>query len=591
LDGELEASFLIEGDATPFLTMEKTAVKVAARSMESVRISIIIPDTTFPGIYTADLIVKLGNIVKITPITLRIEKSKDPLLDVKVGVLNKVVRPGDTLRAEVTLINRGEAEAATDVNLKYELKTLAGDKTIYTSTETVQVADIISRSPPAIIPGNTEPGIYIFQVSATYLEGRKVSIGSDSLEVTGTSVTGLVVQTVTSSWLTYALILGIILFVGGRRVYSIYKARKLKGQRYVIPLDFKKLPQAGPRAIPVGRIAETDVTAYFDMDKLQTHSIAAGGTGSGKSVSAQVVAEELLKRNVPIVVFDPTAQWTGYIRPNKDKQMLALYPKFAMKPEDVRNYKTWIINVTDPNQPIDYKKYQNPGEMTVFVMNKLQPAQLDGFVKRSIQAVFDSRPLESKELKLMIIYDEVHRLLPKYGGKGAYAQLERGYREFRKWGIGMFMISQVLLDFKGAVRANIANEIQLRTKYEGDIGRVKTKYGNEYASKITKLTIGTGLVQNPEYNDGKPWFVAFRPLLHSTFALTEEELTQITALQLKVSGAQEQIVQLKAKGIDTYDLELELKIATDKMKQGLFKMAETYLESVNARLKSFAGKK
>ncbi len=327
------------------------------------------------------------------------------------------------------------------------------------------------------------------------------------------------------------------------------------------------------------------------MDKLQTHSIAAGGTGSGKSVSAQVVAEELLKRNVPVIVFDPTAQWTGYIRPNKDKQMLALYPKFGMKPEDVKGYKTNVIPVIDPGFIIDLKKYLIPGEMTVFVMNKLPPADLDRFVKHSIQAVFDSRPLESKELKLLIIYDEIHRLLPKYGGKGAYAQLERGYREFRKWGIGMFMISQVLLDFKGAVRANIANEIQLRTKYEGDIGRVKTKYGNEYASKVTKLTIGTGLVQNPEYNDGKPWFIAFRPLLHSTFALTEEEMAQITAIQQKVEAAKAQIQQIKASGVDTYDVELELKIATDKLKQGMFKMSETYLESVGARLKSFAGKR
>ncbi|MEK6953893.1 MAG: DUF87 domain-containing protein [Candidatus Micrarchaeota archaeon] len=591
LDVDLLGSFIIEGDAAAFLSIEKPTTTVKSRTLESIKVLISVPDTTFPGIYTADIIVKLGNVVKITPVTLRIEKSKDPLLDVKVSVLSKVVRPGDNVRAEITIVNRGEAEAATDVSLQYTLKTLSEDKTIYTSSETVQISDLVTRSQTAKVPGDAEPGIYIFQVTATYLEGRKVSIGSDSVEVTGTSVTGLVVQTVTSSWLTYALILGIILFVGGKRAYAVYQQRKLKGQRYIIPMDYKKLPQAGPRAIPVGRIAETDVTAYFDMDKLQTHSIAAGGTGSGKSVSAQVVVEELLKRNVPVVVFDPTAQWTGYIRPNKDKQMLALYPKFAMKPEDARSYKTNIINVLDPNQPIEYKKYLIPGEITVFVMNKLQPAQLDGFVKRSIQAVFDMRPLESKELKLLIVYDEVHRLLPKYGGKGAYAQLERGYREFRKWGLGMFMISQVLLDFKGAVRANIANEIQLRTKYEGDIGRVKTKYGGEYASKITKLTIGTGLVQNPEYNEGKPWFVAFRPLLHSTFALTEEELQQITGIQQKVEAARVQIDALKAKGVDTYDVELELKIASDKLKQGLFRMSDTYLESVASRLKSFGSKR
>jgi hypothetical protein len=152
--------------------------------------------------------------------------------------------------------------------------------------------------------------------------------------------------------------------------------------------------------------------------------------------------------------------------------------------------------------------------------------------------------------------------------------------------MAIFMISQVLLDFKGAVRANIANEIQLRTKYEGDIGRVKTKYGPDYAARVTRLTIGTGLFQNPEYNDGKPWFVSFRPLLHSTFSLTEEELQQYMKLSAQVQAVKDEIEKLKARKIDTYDIELELNIAVDKLKQGLYRMAEIYLESVNARLKA-----
>ena len=184
----------------------------------------------------------------------------------------------------------------------------------------------------------------------------------------------------------------------------------------------------------------------------------------------------------------------------------------------------------------------------------------------------------------MVVYDEVHRLLPKYGGKKGYIAIERACREFRKWGIGIFMISQVLLDFKGAIRANIANEIQLRTKYEGDIGRVKSKYGTDYASKVTRLTIGTGLFQNPEYNHGRPWFVSFRPLLHSPFALTDKELDMYVKLDKKVKAIEEKIENLKAKNIDTYDIEIELNIAKDKVRTAAFKMAETYLESLEKRV-------
>ncbi|RLI96386.1 MAG: hypothetical protein DRP00_05380, partial [Candidatus Aenigmatarchaeota archaeon] len=167
--------------------------------------------------------------------------------------------------------------------------------------------------------------------------------------------------------------------------------------------------------------------------------------------------------------------------------------------------------------------------------------------------------------------------------------IERACREFRKWGIGLFLISQVLLDFKGAIRANIANEIQLRTKYEGDIGRVKSKYGADYASKVTKLTIGTGLFQNPEYNYGKPWFISFRPLLHSPFALTDDEINQYVKLNKKIEEFEKKIEELKKKKIDTYDIEIELNIAKDKIKTGAFRMAETYLESIEKRIERLGG--
>ena len=369
----------------------------------------------------------------------------------------------------------------------------------------------------------------------------------------------------------------------------MYRLKRVRQARYIFPINYKKLPKAGARSICVGKVAETDVKAFVEIENLKVHSIAAGGTGSGKSVSAMVVAEELLKRKIPIVVFDPTVQWTGFIRACKDKHMFDLYPKFGLKPSDAMAFKTNIIQVTDPDMKIDVTKHMNPGEITVFLINKLKPAQLDKFVRKTMDDIIAYPWPEAKELKLLIVYDEVHRLLPKYGGKGGYVALEKGCREFRKWGLGLFLISQVLSDFKGAIRANIATEIQLRTKYVGDINRTKSKYGSDYASRVVKLTIGTGLSQNPEYNDGKPWFINFRPLLHDTGRLTERELNAYFKAKDKITDLEKRIASLKERGKDTYDIELELNLAKDKMKQGLFKMAETYVESVEGRVKSLGG--
>jgi hypothetical protein len=110
-----------------------------------------------------------------------------------------------------------------------------------------------------------------------------------------------------------------------------------------------------------------------------------------------------------------------------------------------------------------------------------------------------------------------------------------------------------------------------------------------YASKVTRLTIGTGLFQNPEYNNGRPWFINFRPLLHSPFALTEDEINQYTTLNKKIGEFDKVIAEAKAKKVDTYDIEIELNIAKDKVKTAAFKMAETYLESLEKRIEKLKG--
>jgi hypothetical protein len=137
----------------------------------------------------------------------------------------------------------------------------------------------------------------------------------------------------------------------------------------------------------------------------------------------------------------------------------------------------------------------------------------------------------------------------------------------------------------------IATETQMRTKYEGDINRVKTRYGWQYSSSIPKLEVGTGLIQNPGYNNGKPWFITFRPLLHDTFRISDQELETYDGYNRDIMDLRKQIEDLKAKKIDTYDIELEVNLAEEKTKTGQLRMAETYIESVKSRLDSINKRK
>ncbi|MCI0469723.1 MAG: DUF853 family protein, partial [Nitrospirae bacterium] len=351
-------------------------------------------------------------------------------------------------------------------------------------------------------------------------------------------------------------------------------------------VDFGSLPQPGKRSGFIGKVAETGIRTFIDLDKLQTHTLIAGATGSGKTIAAQDIVEEALLKGISVVVFDPTAQWTGFLRKCSQKAMLRRYAVFEMKHEGASAFSGMIYNVSNPMELIDIKKFSSPGEITVFNISKLDPKGADLVVESTIQQVFKSSLEESAELKMLVVYDEVHRLLPKFGGSGrGFIQLERGAREFRKWGIGLVLISQVLSDFVGEIKANIGTELQMRTRYENDLERIKMKYGEDIQRSAVKEAVGTGMIVNAEYNRGKPYFVSFRPVLHSVSRLTDKELELYDKYAGRILDIDYEIRQLKGENADVFDLNLELKLAKSKVMLGSFNMADIYLESIEPKLK------
>ena len=146
------------------------------------------------------------------------------------------------------------------------------------------------------------------------------------------------------------------------------------------------------------------------------------------------------------------------------------------------------------------------------------------------------------------------------------------------------MCSQVLADFKEAIAGNVLTEVQLNTKSLTDIQKVGTKYGEEYARKISRQGVGIGMLQNPKYNDGKPYFVHFRPTWHNPHKITNEEMEIYKKFAARLETIEVKIEQMKKAGKDTFDIELELKLAKDKLKQGRFRMAQIYITSLEQHL-------
>ncbi|PIZ53617.1 hypothetical protein COY26_01315, partial [Candidatus Woesearchaeota archaeon CG_4_10_14_0_2_um_filter_33_10] len=381
--------------------------------------------------------------------------------------------------------------------------------------------------------------------------------------------------------LAAALTLGSLTFI-----VIIYNKKKEEKKRYKTKLNMRLLPQAGERSAFIGNIAETTTRTYLDLDKFQVHTLIAGSSGGGKTVIAEDLVEEALLKNVAVIVFDPTAQWSGFLRKNDDKGILGLYPKFNMRKRDTKAFSGNIHQVSDGREIIDFKKYMNPGGISIFVTDKLDMKNTELFVANTIREVFKANLPESQELKYLLIYDGIHTLLPKFGGSGrVFVQIERAAREFRKWGVGLILISQVLSDFPKEVLANINTEIQTRTRDEGDLNRIEEEYGDNILKSVVKAATGTSMIESSAYNNGQPYFVSFRPPLHSLKRLTEEELRNYEKYNKIIDDLEYQIEQLKEQEIDVFDLELELKLAKDKINAGSFNMVDIYLEGLTPRIK------
>ncbi len=474
-------------------------------------------------------------------------------------------------------ITKLETSTLENLTLTYNL-VKPTNETILLEVETLTIESPIQILKKFNFPENAQEGYYKIQVASSYqnkiIETESLIVGKIppmSRKFFGIPVWILMIiaSTALAAIITFFLIRGYI------------ESKK----KYKMSLDMKSLPKKEKGFLWLGKIAEKKDDAYLDPHKLTVHSIVAGATGGGKSIAAQVLIEEALKQNICVIVFDPTAQWSGMLRKLEDKKMFAYYDNFGMKKTDARGFPGNIRAIKDARQIVDVEKFFQPGHIQILTLNKLQPKDMDIVVANVIRQIFKSDPKEYPTLRTLLVFDEIHRILPKFGGTGeGFIQIERACREFRKWGYGVCLISQVLSDFAGQIKANISTEIQMRTRDEGDLNRIKTKYGEEFLQSLVKASVGVGMFVNPAYNHANPYFINFRPILHNTRRLSDEELDRYNQYNDQVEELEYQVEQLEELKIDVFDLKMELKLVKDKIMVGNFSVVDIYLEGLKPRI-------
>lgn len=549
-------------------------------SEESVLYDVVLeaPNVDEEVSYAGGLTIDGPNSTLDHPVDMRVVEGNEVSFDFSIRFVSSTIRPTESPQVNTQIQNNHGKNVS--VNVTYRFHRSSDAERIYNTTRSYLVgANSVSHTlnMEGIGSENLSTGAYYVQASFVHDERAYADIGT--LRVIEPFWTPFRIRLISF------LLIGLFLVGGSWKGYKWYQEKREEEARYVFPVDYNDLPNP-ENEFWMGQVAETSKRAYIDPSDLTTHAIVAGSTGAGKSVTASVLIEEALEKDVPVVVFDPTAQWTGFVKACQDDNVLEHYERFDLDPqEDPKPYKGLIKKFdTDEVDNLDFTDLMEPGEVTVFTLNHLSTEEFDKVVRGIIDALFDVEWEESAELELLVVFDEVHRLLEEYGGEGGYKALERGAREFRKWGIGLLMASQVTADFKQAVSGNILTEVQMQTKSMEDIERAESKYGGQYAKRISSVEVGTGMIQNPEYNEGKPWFVDFRPPYHNPHKIPDEELERYYEYTDWADDLQATIDKMEEEDKEVYDERLELKLARDKLKEGRFKMAEVYLNSLDEKL-------
>jgi len=277
----------------------------------------------------------------------------------------------------------------------------------------------------------------------------------------------------------------------------------------MLPKSDGKLPVEGNM---LGRIALDDwkLGEFFYLSLRQYAQkgiLVSGSSGSGKTVAAKVIVEELLDDNIPVLVFDATKQWERLKEKNTNEDMLKRYRLFGMK-QNPRGYcvqtTKQMVNVDDI---LDYKG------ATIFdlsnITDEAERVERVALGLDNLLEYFDYQE-DSDKLRLLIVVEEAHLWTLKEVGKDAVRFLDKAVRMLRKKGVGVMLISHKISDFDPAMRSSMNISIIFRTKYSGDLDSIGKMLGREFSKIAPALPGGYSIFHLADI--GEPIVIAWRPL-------------------------------------------------------------------------------
>ncbi|MGA9141359.1 MAG: DUF87 domain-containing protein [Methanocella sp.] len=146
----------------------------------------------------------------------------------------------------------------------------------------------------------------------------------------------------------------------------------------------------------LGVLEGTDLPVMVDRNKLvQKHMSILAMTGSGKSYTAAVIMEEMMEKDVPLLIIDPHGEYSTLKYPNDDGDIEELSNRFDVDPrgyEDVTIYTPANLKTCEYADKVLRLNGRNlkPGEIIQYAPGELNNSEI-GLVYEAVNQLMDDR--------------------------------------------------------------------------------------------------------------------------------------------------------------------------------------------------------
>jgi DNA helicase HerA-like ATPase len=187
----------------------------------------------------------------------------------------------------------------------------------------------------------------------------------------------------------------------------------------------------------IGKLDGKNIDVHLDLNKILTmHLSILAKSGSGKSYSVGVILEEMISKNIPLLVFDPHGEYSTLKFKNDNKEDIKKLKNYDLKPQAFPVQEFGDPTVISGARPIRLNKSADQEELLHILPGKLTNSQmailysaLKNIKSTDFDAILAALELEESNSKWSII-----SMIEHLKNLGMFSETNVSYNELIKPG-------------------------------------------------------------------------------------------------------------------------------------------------------------